>query len=409
MEATLQGIFQGYFTQYKERNGLSIDQYRAAQAILACQTDDLGYEEWACAEDNHTERQAHSCRNRSCPRCQGALSEAWMEKTQARLLSCDHYHVVFTLPHEFNEVWQYNRKWSASHLLKASAETVQQLLRDERYLGAEVGILASLHTWGRTHSFHPHAHLLVTGGGWSKGEWQEVKKDFLLPVKVLKAKFRGKWLSWLNTAYAAGELQLPGHWRESDWKRTLVRIARKSWNVRIQGPYRHGNGVVNYLSRYVRGGPIKDRQIERADEQEVTFRYRDHHDGKAKRMTLKTEHFMSRILWHVPVKGQHNVRYYGLYVPGAHGKRDQMRAQLGQRPGEVVETRPKEERKCPHCGRILRHRSSTRRKISTIRSGGPRLDLGVLPNKPFELTGTGFVQAAQEYSGFFCAERRQLN
>lgn len=160
-------------------------------------------------------------------RCQRALTEDWLEKTQARLLGCDHYHVVFTLPHELNEFWQYNRAWHAGHLLKAGAETLQQLLRDERYLGAEVGILAALHTWGRTVSFHPHGHFLVTGGGWAEGGWRGLEKDFLLPVKVLKAKFRGKWLAWLNAAYEAEELKLPPDWTEREWKRILRSGGRK--------------------------------------------------------------------------------------------------------------------------------------------------------------------------------------
>ena len=165
MEATLQSIFRKGFATYQQRHGLSMDQYQAARAIMECRTEGLGYETWGCVEDGHTEHQAHSCRHRSCPRCQQQYTQAWLDKTQARLLPVDHYHVVFTLPHELNEVWQFNRAWSADHLFKAVAETLRQLLKDERYLGAEVGILASLHTWGRTLAFHPHVHALVTGGG----------------------------------------------------------------------------------------------------------------------------------------------------------------------------------------------------------------------------------------------------
>ncbi|HHH43521.1 MAG TPA: hypothetical protein ENK49_05225 [Gammaproteobacteria bacterium] len=279
--------------------------------------------------------------------------------------------MVFTLPHELNEIWQYNRRWSADHLFKASAETLRQLLSDERYLGADVGLLASLHTWGRTASFHPHVHVLVTGGGLRGDEWRALTKEFLLPVGVLKAKFRGKWLSWLNAAYAQGHLKLPGHWSDSDWRRALRQVARKQWNVRIQGPYRHGSGVVNYLSRYLHGGPIKDQRLVDADASRVSFRYRDHHDGKEKTMTLKTEHFISRVLWHVPVKGQHNVRYYGLYVPGASRKRDLIRKQLGTMTGETVRPSEKPERICPACGAVLLHYRSTRRKISYIKNTRP--------------------------------------
>ena len=378
MEATLQKVFRLGFDRYRERHAVSIDQYQAATAIMSCQSQELGYEEWLCAHDGHVEQQAHSCRHRSCPRCQHAYTQRWLDKTQARLLPCDHYHVVFTLPHELNEIWKYNRRWSADHLFKASAETLRQLLRDERYLGAEIGLLASLHTWGRTASFHPHVHILVTGGGLGGEGWCRLKKDFLLPVGVLKAKFRGKWLSWLNAAYAQGDLKLPDHWSDRDWRRALRQVARKSWNVRIQGPYRHGGGVVNYLSRYLHGGPLKDHRLVQADAREVRFRYRDHHDGKEKLMTLKTEHFISRVLWHVPVKGQHNVRYYGLYVPGAQPVRDAIREQLAMPTGEAPSPPERPERVCPVCGATLLHYRSARRKISYIENTRPPVRYGGL-------------------------------
>ena len=371
MEATLKNILAQSYACYRDKHGVSVDQHHAAMAIMQCCENELGYEEWLCERDGHIEQQAHACRHRSCPRCQHAYNQQWLDKTRARLLPCTHHHVVFTLPHELNELWQYNRQWSADHLFKAAAETLRELLRDERYLGAEVGILAALHTWGRTASFHPHVHMLVTGGGVSGEDWRELKKPFLLPVGVLKAKFRGKWLNWLNVAYAKGDLRLPRHWQDRDWRRVLARVARKGWNVCIQGPYDHGSGVTNYLSRYLRGGPIKDARLIRYDDEQVSFRYRDHRDGKDKSITLKTEEFIRRLLWHVPVKGQHNLRYYGLYVPGARDKRDCVREQLGRPRGEEVILPPKATRVCPDCGAALLHYRSTRRKKSYIKSPSP--------------------------------------
>lgn len=409
MEATLQSIFRAGFAAYQQRHGLSTDQYRAAHAIMECQTEALGYETWGCPDDGHTEQQHHSCRHRSCPRCQHRYANQWLDKTQARLLPVDHYHLVFTLPHELNDVWQYNRAWSADHLFKAVAETLRQLLKDERYLGAEVGILASLHTWGRTLSFHPHVHALVTGGGMSGHHWRALKKDFLLPVGVLKAKFRGKWLSWLNRAYDDGELQLPAHWQDSDWRHVLRKVAGKSWNVRIQGPYRHGNGVINYLSRYVHGGPIKDHRIVAADVRQVAYAYRDHHDGKTRHMSLKRDEFMRRIFWHVPVKGQHNVRYYGLYVPGAAAKRDQVREQLGEQTGEVTMKKEIPARHCPTCGGALLHRSSTRRKISYIKNNPPHFGPGGIVQQAVEVAALGSGADSPNESGVFLAGGRPLN
>jgi hypothetical protein len=349
---------------------MSMDQYRAAEAIMTCQSDALGHEEWACLEDGHSERQNHSCRHRSCPRCHSAQTQAWLARLEARLLPVDHFHVVFTLPHELNPLWQYNRRWCSDKLFKASAETLQQLLADERHLGAEVGMVSVLHTWGRTLSFHPHVHVLVSGGGLSGDTWRTARHDYLLPVAVLKAKFRGKWLNWLNTAYAADAITLPPDWTERHWRKTLSQLARKDWNIRIQAGYRQGRGVTEYFSRYLRGGPIKDHRIASSSSESVTFRYRDHHDGKEKTMTLSPAHFLSRVLWHVPVKGQHHVRYYGFYTPGAGWKRAHIRTCLAIEPETQVEPAPKNPRQCPTCGGPMIHRASSRRKISSIRCRG---------------------------------------
>ncbi len=366
MEASLRAVFRSGFNRYKKAHGLSLDQHRAAQAIMACQSEELGHEEWLCRDDGHVEMEYHSCRHRSCPRCNNGLTHDWLEKIRARLLPGNHYHVVFTLPHELNALWHYNRAWCTDRLFKAASETLRQLLADERYLGAEPGILASLHTWGRTLSFHPHVHMLVSGGGLNaKGDWEAVRRDFLLPVGVLKAKFRGKWLSWLNEAYAEGTLKLPPDWSERDWKKALTRVAKKNWNVHIQGGYRHGDGVAIYLSRYVRGGPINDRRLISSDQSGVKFRYQDHRDGKSKVMALSESNFISRVLSHVPVKGRHLVRYYGLYVSGASEKRETAREALGAEPESAYEV-DKKVRCCPECGRQLAHFRSTRGKNSYI-------------------------------------------
>lgn len=244
MEVTLQRIFKEGFSDYQDSHRLGIDQWRASQAIMDCGSEALGAEYWRCREDDYTEKEYHSCHHRSCPRCYAQYTRAWLERATSRVLNCDHYHVVFTLPHELNELWRYNRQWSADHLMKAASETVQELLGDDKYLGAQAGILAAVHTWGRTLSFHPHVHLLVTGGGLTGRGWREAKRDYLLPVAVLKAKFRGKWLAWLNGADEAQELERPANWSESDWRKVLRTVAKKEWNVRIQAGYQSAWGQV---------------------------------------------------------------------------------------------------------------------------------------------------------------------
>lgn len=366
MGVTLQKIFRGGFKAYSHKTGLSIDQHKAAHAIMDCQSESLGYETYQCLDDeNHLEKINHSCKHRSCPRCNHGLINDWLEKTKSRLLDCNHFHVVFTLPHELHPIWHYNRKWCADRLHKASAETLQQLLKDKCYLGAEVGILSSLHTWGRTQSFHPHTHILITGGGLNGGNWLSVKRDFLLPVGVIKAKFRGKWLCWLNEAYDTGELNLPPDMALDDWKKILRTMAKKAWNIRIQGGYEHGKGVATYLSRYVKGGPIKNHALLDATAESVTFEYLDYRDERMKEMRLSVDNFISRVLWHVPVKGQHNIRYYGLYVANAVEKRKKV-SELLKTTKEKPYKREMKERLCQSCGSALIRIGSTYRKISYI-------------------------------------------
>jgi hypothetical protein len=226
IEKSLRGIFQSGYEEYHRTHGVSRDQHAAAHAIMTCCTEETGVTEWICPEDATVVIDHHCCRHRSCPRCHSTRTREWLQMMEQRLLPCDHFHVVFTLPHEFNPLWSHNRQWCSDHLLRAAAETLQQLLRDERHLGADVGILAALHTWGRTLSFHPHAHLLVTGGGLKGSDWKGAAHDYLLPVAVIKAKFRGKWLAWLNEAYADGTLKLPPDWDEKRWLGMLCGIAK---------------------------------------------------------------------------------------------------------------------------------------------------------------------------------------
>jgi len=392
MKRGLQKIFRNGFAGYKSSNGVSIDQYSAAQAIMHCANGELGYEEWICHEDGYIDQVNHSCRHRSCPRCNNGLTHDWLERTKERLLSCDHYHVIISLPHELNELWKHNRRWCSDRLFKASVDTLRELLSDDKYLGADVGIIGALHTWGRTLSFHPHIHLLVTGGGLdAAGDWRPAKRDFLLPVGVIKAKFRGKWLSWLNSAYARNELNLPRQWTAREWGHTLAKVAKKSWNVRIQGAYRDGEGVSNYLSRYVRGGPIKDAQIVKADDTAVNFRYIDHRDSKRKVMRLKPTDFIGRVLSHVPDKGRHVVRYYGLYTPGAVKRRCVVREALGLRDERQYQRKEK-PRQCPHCGARLFHHLSGRCKNSYIGSRIVQQDVQANQERPEWHKGWRFVE-----------------
>jgi hypothetical protein len=224
--------------------------------------------------------------------------------------------------------------------------------------------MMSLHTWGRTLSLHPHVHCLVTGGGLSPtGEWISVKNGYLLPVRVVRIVFRGKFLAALGKALEQGRLIVPEGTTSQKVKNLLNQLGRKKWNVCIRERYSHGSGVITYLARYVRGGPISNRRLSDGDDKEVRFRYQDHRDGKSKLMTLSSEEFVQRVLWHVPEKGMQVIRYYGLYARQGQQMRERCRAQLGQPPEQMPvvlawqayweKAGHPEKARCSVCGQLL--------------------------------------------------------
>lgn len=385
MEATLQGIFVERFASYARGRKLPLRTHRAAQAIMQCRTPAMGGHEQCCPEGHLTRIQYHACKHRSCPRCAALAKARWAEGQQARLLACDHYHVVFTLPHELLTLWSWNRAWFTDALFQAVRETLMTLLQDRRHLGALPGLVMALHTWGRTLNPHPHIHCLVTGGGLNDaGQWRAVAGGYLVPVRVVKALYKGKLLARLWGALQAGTLVIPEGASRAGLERLLKAVGKKGWNVRLQERYAHGRGVLLYLSRYVKGGPISDRRILHADEAQTRFRYRDHRDGQTKVMAVSTAHFMERVLWHVPEPGQHGIRHYGLYAHQARPKRALCRQQLGQAPEQerieasdwttfMAQFGPARITQCPRCGQpLVRGRTIAKRRgeISINRKHG---------------------------------------
>jgi len=378
MEATVQQIFQHHFARFQLEHSLAYKHYQAANALMQCRTAAMGGHVQRCPDGHEQRIQYHSCKHRSCPLCNALPKAQWVEKQKTRLLRCDHYHVVFTLPHELLDLWRYNTHWFTHAFFSVCRDTLMTLLKDERHLGALPGILMSMHTWGRTLNLHPHIHCLVTGGGLTVGgEWKPVKHDFLLPVRVVKALYQGKLLARLWAAIKAGDLTLPPSYTPQAIERLLRQLGKKPWNVRLQERYAHGKGVMLYLARYVKGGPLANPRIKSADVHHVCFRYKDHRDQRQKVMQLTTDHFVERLLWHVPEKGQHLIRHYGLYGHQAHAQRNRCRQQLGQAP-EADKIKPldwqqfweqlKKPQKglCSTCGKALRRgeKVGARRKNS---------------------------------------------
>ena len=372
MRPTLQAIFESCFAQYAAGRKLSLRAQRAARAIVHCRTPALGGHIQRCPEGHVARVHYNACRHRSCPRCSALPRARWAEAQAARLLECDHYHIVFTLPHELMALWTHNRARLNDTLFQCARDTLIELCADARFLGTMPGIVIALHTWGRTLNPHPHVHCLVSGGGLtSAGDWKAVRNGYLLPVRVVKSLYRGKMLAAIGEALADDQLRLPAPTTPANWARTVCALYRKNWNVHLGERYAHGRGVMRYLARYVKGGPIPERRLQSANAQQVVFTYTDHHDGKQKRMALATGEFIGRVLWHAPETGQHTVRHYGLYANSARARLDRARQQLGQLPAppapkanwqaELERLGAGDKTRCPRCKRpLIRGASLTR-------------------------------------------------
>jgi hypothetical protein len=370
---TLQTILQDAFPAYEQMHPLPAHVRRAARAIMRCRTAALGGHIQACPDGHMARVWYNSCRHRSCPQCAYLQTERWLALQQARLLACDHYHVIFTLPHELNPLWLANVPVMTFLLFQAVRDTLGLLLAAPKYLGAQPGIIAALHTWSQTLLLHPHLHCLVTGGGLtSAGQWVAVRNGFLLPVRVVMAVFRGKMLDAIRQAWTRGALVLPETIRPQQFVNLLNRLGHPTktrWNVRIMERYRHGTGVVTYLARYLRGGPIKNARLVAWDGERVTFTTRtqqeeaDERPPTRQRITLSTADFLQRLLQHVPAPQTRVVRSYGLYHHTYTEALATCRTHLGQPPVVVPapldwqtvcaqhgEAHPE---RCPTCGQLL--------------------------------------------------------
>jgi len=337
---TLQDIFCQHYPAYEQTHPLPAYVRKAARAIMRCRTAALGGHVQACPEGHFSRVWYNSCRHRSCPQCAYLQIERWLARQQARLLACDHHHVIFTLPHELNALWLANVEGMSRLLFHAAQDPLFVLLGDAKYLGAQPGVIAALHTWSQTLVLHPHLHCLVTGGGLRpEGQWVAVRNGFLLPARVVMAVFRGKMVAGLRRAYECGELAVPEGMQAQQVFNLLNRLGHRRktrWNVRIMERYAHGQGVVRYLARYLRGGPLPNPRLVSYDAQRVCFTYRARatQAGTATRpcLSLSPEDFLQRVLLHVPPPKARVVRCYGLYQHSHLAALAVCRTQLGQPP-----------------------------------------------------------------------------
>ena len=342
---TLQTIVQDAFPAYEQTHPLPTHVRRAARAIMQCRTAALGGHVQACPDGHMARVWDNSCRHRSCPQCASLQTERWLAVPQARLLACDHSHVIFTLPHALTPLWLANVPVMTTLLLQAVRAPLGTLLAAPTSLGAQPGLLAALHTWSQTLVLHPHLHCLVTGGGLPPaGQGVAVRHGVLLPARVVMAVLRGKMVAAIRQTLARGALALPEPMRPQQVLNLLNRLGHPTqtkWNVRIMERYRHGTGVVPSLARSLRGGPITNARLVAWDGARVTCLHRARREeaegrrASPQRITLAVADFLQRWLQHVPMPQTRVVRSYGLYQPTQTAALALGRTALGQAPLEV--------------------------------------------------------------------------
>jgi hypothetical protein len=298
---------------------------RAFRDVMRCRTLELGGH-WSECESGHViTRHYNACRSRSCPRCAYRRRAMWLERQARLLLGCAHHHVIFTLPHELNELWRHNYAVLGRLLFVSVRRAIFSLASDPKYLGALPGVVMALHTWGEQLFLHPHVHAVVTAGGMSlAGAWVAARRRCLFPFRPLQVLFKETFCHGLLRLAKRGELRLPPGWDVARVKQLCRDLRQQRWNIEICEAYENPTAVLNYLGRYLSGGPIGERRLVKMDEESVWVapktRRRDEAEQTGREpMKLRLREFVRRVLQHVPPRGFHMVREYGLYRRGAGG------------------------------------------------------------------------------------------
>jgi hypothetical protein len=320
-------IFRDHGLAWRRSNAghVSLDQMKVMSAIERCRTAALGGHVARCQDCSHTVIAYNSCRNRHCPKCQGAAAMEWLAKREADLLPVAYFHVVFTLPAAIADIAYQNKAAIYDILFTASAETMIAIAADPKHLGARIGITAVLHTWGSAMTHHPHVHMIVPGGGIAVdgSQWVSCRPNFFLPVKVLSRLFRGLVLAKLRSAHQAGRLKFFGIHAHLDdaraFKAYLAPLRNIEWVVYAKSPFGGPQAVLAYLSRYTHRVAVANSRLIAFDNNCVSFKYKDYRiegPDRYKVMTLATNEFIRRFLIHVLPKGFHRIRHYGLLASG---------------------------------------------------------------------------------------------
>lgn len=315
----VQDILYKHGEDYRKKHRLPLNVLKAMAAIEACRTIELGGHVDECDECGHIRISYNSCRNRHCPKCQTLAKEKWLEARKEDLLPVGYFHVVFTIPEDLNYLSLTNQKELYSILFQASSETLLELGRDKKYLGAEIGFTSILHTWGQNLMHHPHVHCVVPSGGLSLDgmRWINSKNDFFIPIKVLSRKFRGKFLYYLKHAYYNNKLKLTGNCQELIEKHVfqcfMDKMYNKEWVVYCKPPFSGAEHVLEYLGRYTHRVAISNNRLVAFDNGYVAFKWRDYRDNNTQKfMTVTAEEFIRRFLMHILPDRFVKIRHYGI-------------------------------------------------------------------------------------------------
>ncbi|MDX1429120.1 MAG: IS91 family transposase [Rhodothermales bacterium] len=364
-------VIQSDGVRYLKHYRPSKEQYRVLNDLAKCRTAALGGHLKQCDECAREIPVYNSCRNRHCPKCQGAARAAWLEAREGEVLDVEYFHVVFTVPHELAPLALQNRRVVYGMLFRAASETLMTLGRDSKHLGAELGCLVLLHTWGQNLLAHPHLHCVIPGGGLSlDGErWVPCQDGFFLPVRVLSRLFRGKFVAELQRGFDRDQLVFHGRLQDlrhpKAWEGWLETLRNKDWVVYAKPPFGGPRQVLKYLARYTHRVAISNHRLISTDDGKVTFRWKDYANAERQRIvTLDAVEFLRRFLLHVLPKGFMRVRYYG-FLANRHRaqKLERIRFLLGQQSlsmrsepptvqpgGDLADHElPDTNQLCPHC------------------------------------------------------------
>jgi hypothetical protein len=364
-------IFRAHGAAWRRANAghVSLGQLKVMSAIEHCRTAALGGHVARCADCSHTLIAYNSCRNRHCPKCQGAAAKDWLAARQAELLDVPYFHVVFTLPKPIADIAYQNKAVVYDILFKAGARTLITIAADPKHLGARIGFTGVLHTWGSALTHHPHVHWIVPGGGLSlDGErWISCRPRFFLHVRVLSQLFRRLFLEKLRAAHRAGRLRFftdLAHLAERDaFAAYLAPWHDADWVVYAKRPFAGPEAVLAYLSRYTHRVAISNSRLIALDDNQVTFKWKDYrvkNGDMHKTMTLEAPEFIRRFLSHVLPSGFHRIRHYGLFANGGRAQNLARARRLlampapdgaaGDRQTVDPEDPPSSAYPCPRCG-----------------------------------------------------------